>query len=130
MNWIQIKAEKSELFKFEIIEKFKEDIFVPKDRWINYQTYSCKIKCPKNINLSGLKGEMFFGDYKINDIYHNISFEFINSRKLSSNRDNDIVKIVTKDIEIHRYKKDIQEKMSLVEKQEERNNKLSELFEL
>lgn len=129
MNWIQIKAEKSELFKFEIIEKFKEDIFVPKG-WISYQTYSCKIKCPKNINLSGLKGEMFFGDYKINDIYHSISFEFINSRKLSSNRDSDIVKIVTKDIQIFLYNKDIQEKMSLVEKQEKRNNKLSKLFEL
>jgi hypothetical protein len=130
MNWIDIRTKNSELFKFEIIEKFKDDIFVPQNQWISYQTYSCKLKCPKEINLIGLKGYNFFGTYKLDGIYYGIDFKLLNIRGISKLKDYSIIKLVCDDVEINKHSNEMQNELALIEKQNLRNNKLSELFEL
>lgn len=131
MNWIDIQTKNSEIFKFEVIEKFRGDIFIPRNQWVNYyKTYSCKLKCPKEVNLIGLKGSNFFGTYKLDGIYYNIDFKLLNIRVLSKLKDFNIIKLICDDLEMNMHNNEMQNELALIEKQYVRNNKLSKLFEL
>ncbi len=117
MNWIEFPN----IGRLEVVQDLK---YVgplksyQTNMWSNFSHYSLKLKCPKEINLIGLKNQDFKKIfYKFSDKYQSIDFKIISTQIVSQYKEYSVIKVVLENIEHNSMPKEL-----------ERDLKLSELF--